>query len=256
MDIKENSAVISGGCSGLGFATASSILDNGGKVTLLDINEGNSKDLIQKFGADNVVYAKCDVQSEEQVKSAVEIAIKKFGSISFCINCAGIAPGEKTVGKNGAHSLEMFSKVIGINLVGTFNVLRLCAEQMQANNPNEHGERGVIINTASVAAFDGQIGQVAYSASKAGIAGMTLPIARDLARAGIRVCTIAPGLFHTPLFDGLNPEAIASLETQVPFPSRLGKPSEYAQLVKSIIENPMLNGETIRLDGAIRMAPR
>ena len=209
-----------------------------------------------ELGSDNVRFQKTDVTNEEQVKDALALVVKEFGTIHICVNCAGIGIGQKTVSKNGAHELTAFEKVIKINLIGTFNVLRLCAEIMQDNEPIDGEERGVIVNTASVAAFDGQIGQVAYSASKGGIVGMTLPIARDLARSGIRCLTIAPGLFMTPLFQAAPPEVIESLEKQVPFPSRLGKPAEYGKLVQSIVENPMLNGEVIRLDGAIRMAPR
>ncbi len=256
MNVKNAAAVVTGGASGLGEATTRMLVANGAKVLILDVNMEKGKALEAELGKGNVIFDKTDVTSESQVKEALERALKTFGKISVCVNCAGIAIGIKTVGKEGAHPLDAFKKVVNINLVGTFNVLRLAAEIMQDNEPNEEGERGVIVNTASVAAFDGQVGQVAYSASKGGIVGMTLPIARDLARGGIRICTIAPGLFHTPLFDSLPQEAIDSLGKQVPFPSRLGKPSEYAKMVKSIITNPMLNGETIRLDGAIRMAPR
>ncbi len=256
MKINNNVAVISGGASGLGLATAIQILELGGKVLVLDLDQEKGKSIQSEAGTENCLFVKTDVTSETEVIEAIAKAISKFGKIDFNINCAGIAPSAKVIGKTGVHPLELFKKTIDINLIGTFNVMRLCAEQMQNNTPNEEGERGVIINTASVAAYEGQMGQIAYAASKAAIVGMTLPAARDLSRSGIRVCAIAPGLFHTPLFDGLNPDAIASLETQVPFPTRLGRPSEYALLVKSIIENPMLNGETIRLDGAIRMAPR
>ena len=222
----------------------------------MDLNMDKGKALVEELGSENVLFDKTDVTSESQVKEALARAVREFGSIHICVNCAGIAVGQKTVHKEGAHDLDAFKKVININLIGSFNVLRLCAEIMQNNEPSAEGERGVIINTASVAAFDGQVGQVAYSASKGGIVGMTLPIARDLARSGIRCVTIAPGLFLTPLFQALPEEAIESLGQQVPFPPRLGKPAEYAQMAQSIIENPMLNGEVIRLDGAIRMAPR
>ena len=256
MNVKGKVALVTGGASGLGQATVELLVKNGAHVVILDINMERGKALVDQLGTDKAIFDKTDVTSESQVKEVIARAIKTFGRIDICINCAGIGAGIKTVGKEGAHPLDIFKKVVSINLVGTFNVLRLCAEQMQKNAPNGDGERGVIINTASVAAFDGQVGQVAYSASKGGIVGMTLPIARDLSRVGIRCVTIAPGLFHTPLFDTLPKEAYDSLCAQVPFPSRLGKPSEYALLVQSIVENPMLNGETIRLDGAIRMAPR
>ncbi len=256
MNITNKVAIVTGGASGLGEGTVRNLVDKGAKVLILDLNRNRGKAIVEELGKNRVLFDKTDVTSESQVKEALARAIREFGTIDICINCAGIGIAQKTVHKEGAHDLTTFEKVIKINLIGSFNVLRLCAEIMQNNIPNENGERGVIINTASVAAFDGQIGQAAYSASKGGIVGMTLPVARDLARAGIRCVTIAPGLFLTPLFQGLPEEAIHSLESQVPFPSRLGKPAEYAQLVQSIIENPMLNGEVIRLDGAIRMAPR
>ena len=256
MNIQNKTAVVTGGASGLGEATVRRIVSLGGKVAILDLNENKGMKLVGELGEEQASFWRTDVTSEQDVKSALQHAVDKFGAVHINVNCAGIAVGIKTVGKEGAHPLDRFQKVVSINLVGTFNVIRLCAEIMQTNEANEEGERGVVINTASVAAFDGQIGQAAYSASKGGIVGMTLPIARDLARSGIRVCTIAPGLFLTPLFESLPPEAIESLGSQVPFPPRLGKPSEYAGLAQSIIENPMLNGETIRLDGAIRMAPR
>jgi len=256
MNIKNKVAIVTGGASGLGEATTRNIVANGGKVLIMDLNMDRGKSIVAELGKDKVIFDKTDVTSESQVKEALARAVREFGKVDICVNCAGIGVAKKTVGKEGAHDLGSFEKVIKINLIGTFNVLRLCAEIMQKNEPDENGERGVIINTASVAAFDGQIGQVAYSASKGGIVGMTLPIARDLARAGIRCLTIAPGLFLTPLFEALPEEAIESLGKQVPFPSRLGKPSEYGKMVESIIENPMLNGEVIRLDGAIRMSPR
>ena len=203
-----------------------------------------------------VLFIKANVTIEEDIQAAVEQASEFMGGVNTVVNCAGIGIAEKVLGRNGLHSLSLFSKVINVNLIGTFNVIRIATEKMTLNEVNEQGERGVIINTASIAAFDGQIGQAAYSASKGGIVGMTLPIARELARYGIRVMTIAPGLFHTPMFDTLPQEAKDSLGKMVPFPSRLGYPSEYAQLVQSIVENSMLNGETIRLDGAIRMQPK
>ena len=256
MELKGKIAVVTGGASGLGEATVRNIIAQGGKALIMDLNMDRGKAIVAELGKDKVIFDKTDVTSESQVKEALERVVREFGAIHICINCAGIGSGIKTVGKNGPHPLDVFKKVISINLIGTFNVLRLCAAIMQSNEPNAEGERGVIINTASVAAFDGQVGQAAYSASKGGVVGMTLPIARDLARAGIRCCTIAPGLFHTPLFDTLPQEAYDSLSAQVPFPKRLGKPVEYAKMTQSIIENPMLNAETIRLDGAIRMAPR
>lgn len=256
MKIESKVAVVTGGASGLGEATVRNFVQQGGKALIIDLNDERGQNMINDLGTDKVIYDKADVTNEEQVKAALAKATDQWGRIDVCVNCAGIAPGQKTVGKHGAHDLSVFQKAISVNLIGTFNVLRLCAVIMQENDPNEQGERGVIINTASVAAFDGQIGQVAYAASKAGVVGMTLPIARDLARSGIRCMTIAPGLFLTPLFESLPEDAMASLGAQVPFPSRLGHPSEYAKMTQSIIENPMLNGETIRLDGAIRMAPR
>lgn len=255
MRIQDSIALVTGGASGLGEATVRNILKHGGKAAILDLSEERGTMLAEELG-ENAVFYKTNVTSEGDVQLAIDSAIAQFGSINTVVNCAGIAVAEKTVGRNQAHSFDNFKKVIEINLIGTFNVIRLAAAQMVKNQPNQEGERGVIINTASVAAFDGQIGQAAYSASKGGVVGMTLPIARDLAKSGIRVMTIAPGLIETPLFASLSEEAKAALETQVPFPSRLGRPSEYAQLTQSIIENVMLNGETIRLDGAIRMAPR
>lgn len=255
MELKSISAVVTGGASGLGEATVRRIVAEGGKAIILDLQEERAKKLIEEIG-DNVIFAKADVTDEASVVAALNQSIEAFGYINAAINCAGIAIGKKTLGKDGAHDLASFKKVIEVNLIGSFNVLRLAAEKMSENEPNEHGERGVIINTASVAAFDGQIGQASYSASKGGIVGMTLPIARDLSNIGIRVMAIAPGLFETPLFATLPEEAIKSLGAMTPFPKRLGMPSEYALLVKSIIENPMLNGEVIRLDGAIRMQPK
>ncbi|MCR8849098.1 3-hydroxyacyl-CoA dehydrogenase [Rossellomorea sp. SC111] len=255
MLMKDSLAVITGGASGLGEATARKIMEEGGKVYLLDLNGGRSSAIKKEYG-DSMGYVETDVTREDSVKEALERALEAFGGINTVVNCAGIAPPGKVVGRKGIHSLDQFSKVIEVNLIGTFNVIRMAAEKMMLNITNEHGEKGVIVNTASVAAFEGQIGQAAYSASKGGVVGMTLPIARELASEGIRVMTIAPGLFHTPMFDTLPEEARQSLGNMVPFPKRLGYPSEYAQLVKSILENPMLNGETIRLDGAIRMQPK
>lgn len=255
MQITGITALITGGASGLGGATARRLVENGANVVIIDINETVGQALADELG-DRARFLKVDVADEGQVQGAIDTAVATFGGLQVLVNCAGVASALRTVGKEGAHPLDVFERVIRVNLVGTFNCIRLAAVAMSANEPNEHGERGVIINTASVAAFDGQIGQAAYSASKGGIVGMTLPIARDLSRTGIRVMTIAPGLFDTPLLAGLPEPARVSLGQQVPFPSRLGNPAEYGQLAQSIIENPMLNGEVIRLDGAIRMAPK
>lgn len=256
MKMNEVIAIVTGGASGLGEATVKLIVENGGKAVIIDQNEEKGDALSEKLGHSQVLFKRADVTSEEEVSQAISDGIKQFGSLNTVINCAGIGVGEKVVSKDKVHDLGRFKKVIEVNLIGTFNVLRLAAEQMIKNEPNAEGERGVIINTASVAAFEGQIGQAAYSASKGGIVGMTLPLARDLARSGVRVMTVAPGLIDTPLFGGLPEQARKALGAMVPFPSRLGYPEEYAMLAKSIIENPMLNGETIRLDGAIRMQPK
>jgi NAD(P)-dependent dehydrogenase (short-subunit alcohol dehydrogenase family) len=253
MQIKNSVFLITGGASGLGEATARMAAENGGKVVIVDMQAEAGEKLARELGGR---YAKADVTSETDGKAAVALALKEFGGVHVLVNCAGIAVAERTVGKDAPHSLASFTKVVNVNLIGTFNMIRLAAEAMTKASPNASGERGVIVNTASVAAFDGQIGQAAYSASKGGVVGMTLPIARDLSRNGIRVCTIAPGLFETPMLKGLPKEAQESLGKQVPFPSRLGRPTEYAQLVKAIVEIEMLNGETIRLDGALRMPPR
>lgn len=255
MKMIETKAIVTGGASGLGEATVRKIIGQGGKAAILDLSVERGETLVKELG-EQAVFVKTDVTSEEEVRNAINKAIESFGSINTVVNCAGIGVAGKLLSRKGVHSLDMFSKVISINLIGTFNVIRLASEQMSQNDPNELGERGIIINTASVAAFDGQIGQAAYSASKGGVVGMTLPIARELAAYGIRVMTIAPGLFHTPMFDSLPAEARDSLGKMVPFPQRLGYPEEYAQLAESIIMNPMLNGETIRLDGAIRMQPK
>jgi len=253
MDIRNSTFIITGGASGLGGATVEMIVANGGNAVIADIRGGEA--LAAKLGK-QAVFQPTDVTSEEQAKAAVERALKEFGGLHGLVNCAGIAVGEKTIGKEGPHALASFTRVINVNLIGTFNMIRLAADAMAKLQPNAAGERGVIVNTASVAAFDGQIGQAAYSASKGGIVGMTLPVARDLARSGIRVLTIAPGIFETPMLLGMPQEIQDSLGKQVPFPSRLGKPAEFAALVKHIAENVMLNGETIRLDGAIRMGPK
>ena len=254
MDIRNNAFLVTGGGSGLGGATAELIVANGGNVVIADISPAGEA-LAAKLGK-QARYAKTDVANEQQARTAVDLALSAFGALHGLVNCAGIAIGEKTIGKEGAHALASFTRVITVNLIGTFNMIRLAAEAMSKQAPFPSGERGVIVNTASVAAFDGQIGQAAYSASKGGVVGMTLPVARDLARSGIRVVTIAPGIFETPMLSGMPQEVQDSLGKQVPFPSRLGRPAEYAALVKHIVENEMLNGETIRLDGAIRMGPK
>jgi NAD(P)-dependent dehydrogenase (short-subunit alcohol dehydrogenase family) len=246
-------ALVTGGASGLGLATVRALHAAGAAVVIVDLPGSAGKAIADELG-DRATFAPADVTDADAVQAAVDAAAA-LGTLRIGVNCAGIGIAEKTVGKNGPASLAGFTKIINVNLIGTFNVIRLAAARIAAADEVD-GERGVIVNTASVAAFDGQIGQAAYSASKGGIVGMTLPIARDLAQTKIRVNTIAPGLFRTPLFDTLPPEAITSLEAQVPHPSRLGDPSEYAAFVRHIVENPMLNGETIRLDGAIRMAPR
>jgi NAD(P)-dependent dehydrogenase (short-subunit alcohol dehydrogenase family) len=255
MEIKNKVFIVTGGASGLGFATAQMIVNNKGFVVIADVNIDGGKAAEKALGK-RAKFVKTDVTDEAKVQAAMDVAIKKFGGLNGAINCAGIGPAERILGRNGVHALASFSKVIAINLVGSFNVIRLAAAAMQNNEAGEDGERGILISTASVAAFDGQIGQAAYSASKGGIVGMTLPIARELARFGIRVMTIAPGIFETPLLMGMSDEVRASLGQQVPFPSRLGKPDEYAFLAKHIIENRMLNGEVIRLDGSIRMAAK
>lgn len=256
MEMNNVSAVVTGGASGLGEATVRRIVANGGKATILDLQEEKGNELATELG-NNVLYAQTDVTDETSVQNALDKAVEGFGSINTVVNCAGIGNGEKTYSNSkGSHKLDSFSKVVQVNLIGTFNVIRLASEKMSTNDPNDEGERGVIVNTASVAAFEGQIGQAAYSASKGGIVGMTLPVARDLANLGIRVLTIAPGLIDTPLFAQLPDKARDSLGKMTPFPSRLGYPEEYAMLAKSLIENPMMNGETVRLDGAIRMQPK
>ncbi|MEY4862040.1 MAG: hypothetical protein RLZ51_135 [Pseudomonadota bacterium] len=254
MQFKDAVVIVTGGASGLGGATADAVVAAGGKVVIADVNEATAAEKLKALGA-AATFVKCDVTSETDGQAAVDAAAK-MGTLRGLVNCAGIGRAAKTVGKEGPASLADFTRVVNINLIGTFNMIRLAAAAMVKNAPNDGGERGVIVNTASVAAFDGQIGQAAYSASKGGVVGMTLPIARDLSRDGVRVVTIAPGLFLTPMLLGLPKEAQQSLGAQVPFPSRLGDPSEYAMLVQQIFANPMLNGETIRLDGAIRMAPR
>jgi NAD(P)-dependent dehydrogenase (short-subunit alcohol dehydrogenase family) len=258
MELKDKGVLVTGGASGLGAACVRLLVQGGAKVVIADLNNESGEKLAAELSGDgaSVFFASTNVTSEESVSTAVRTAVERCGGLHILINCAGIGVAEKVIGKNGVHGLDSFQKVISVNLVGTFNAIRLASAAMAENSPNVGGERGVIVNTASVAAFDGQIGQAAYSASKGGIVGMTLPIARELARYGIRIMTIAPGLFDTPLLGGLPEQARASLGQQVPFPPRLGQPAEYAALAKHIIENEMLNGEVIRLDGAIRMQAR
>ncbi|AOE85716.1 3-hydroxyacyl-CoA dehydrogenase [Pseudomonas sp. TCU-HL1] len=255
MRIENSIFLVTGGSSGLGLATARELVGQGGKVVLVDINAEAGAARVEELGA-NARFVKADITREEDARAAVSAAVEAFGALHGLVNCAGVAPAEKVIGRNGAHGLDSFARTISINLVGSFNMLRLAAEAMAQGEPNAEGERGVIINTASVAAFDGQIGQAAYSASKSGVVGMTLPIARELARHGIRVMCIAPGIFETPMMAGMPQEVRDSLGAAVPFPPRLGRPAEYAALVCHIVENTMLNGEVIRLDGAIRMAAK
>ena len=255
MKISGSVAVITGGASGLGRATAERLAADGGRVALLDLPKSPGVDVARTLGQ-SALFTPADVTNAEEVTAALELTVQRFGALHVLVNCAGIGTAEKTFGKRGPADLGGFKRVIEINLIGHFNCIRLAAPHMAKNQPNEDGERGVVINTASVAAYDGQIGQAAYSASKGGIVGMTLPVARDLAELGIRVCTIAPGIFDTPLLSTLPEPVRISLGKQVPFPPRLGRPTEYAALAAHIIENGMLNGETIRLDGAIRMQPR
>lgn len=252
MEIAGKVFLVTGGASGLGEGAVRRLVALGGQVVIADVQDEKGQALAAELGQS---FVHCDVSSESDGQAAVDRALA-LGKFMGVINCAGIAPAAKTVGKDGAHSLSLFQKVIQVNLIGSFNMIRLAATAMSRNEPETTGERGVLINTASVAAFDGQIGQAAYSASKGGVVGMTLPIARDLARSGIRCMTIAPGIFGTPMLFGMPQEVQDSLAASVPFPSRLGRPEDYAKLVQQIIENDMLNGETIRLDGAIRMAPR
>jgi len=255
MKTADTKAIITGGASGLGQAVAEDLIAAGGRVVLLDVNAAAGQALVAKLG-DGASFIETDVTSEAAVNAAVALASQAMGGINLAVNCAGVGWPKRMVGKDGPMPGEFFRKVIEINLVGTLLVCKAAAAEMQKNTPSADGERGAIVMTASVAAFDGQIGQVAYAASKGGVVGMTLPMARELAAFGIRVVTIAPGLFLTPMMAALPPEAQESLGKQVPFPPRLGRPAEYASFVRQVVENPMLNGETIRLDGAIRMAPR
>jgi NAD(P)-dependent dehydrogenase (short-subunit alcohol dehydrogenase family) len=254
MQIANHAFLVAGGGSGLGAATARHLVAEGANVVIADVNEAGGW-VAQQFGGQGR-YIHADVTDEAQVQAAVDLCASAFGAVHGAINCAGVAPGERVVGKTGPHALATFERTVRINLVGTFNVIRLAAARMSAQAPLASGERGVIVNTSSVAATEGQIGQAAYAASKAGVNGMTLPIARELARFGIRVVTIAPGIFDTPMLQGMSEEVRASLGAQVPFPPRLGRPDEYAALVAHILENEVLNGAVIRLDGAIRMGAK
>lgn len=255
MQLRDAVVLVSGGGSGLGAATARRLKGAGARVGIVDLNVAAGEALAAELGSD-CCFVQADVSDEASVKGAIQSLNARFGGLHGLVHCAGVVHGEKLLGKDGPHSLAAFERVIRINLIGTFNMLRLAAEAMQGNPPNADGERGVMVTTASVAAFEGQIGQAAYSASKAAVAGLTLPLARELARSGIRVVSIAPGLFETPMMSGLPPEVQASLGASVPFPPRLGRPDEYALLAEQIFLNPMLNGEVIRLDGALRMAPK
>ena len=255
MEIGRHVFLVTGGGSGLGAATARRLAQRGGSVIVLDVNVDGGRRVAAELGS-SARFIEADVRDEAAVRAAVAEARAHHGALHGVVNCAGVAPAERVLGRTGPHALDSFERAISVNLVGTFNVIRLAAQAMADNAPEEGGERGVIINTASVAAFEGQIGQAAYSASKAGVAGMTLPIARELARFGIRVMTIAPGIFETPMLAAMSTEVQASLGAQVPFPARLGRPEEYAALVEHIVVNQMLNGAVIRLDGAIRMGPK
>jgi NAD(P)-dependent dehydrogenase (short-subunit alcohol dehydrogenase family) len=255
LQVGESTFFITGGGSGLGAATARLLVENGAHVALADVDEEAGEQMASQIGS-GAEFVRTDVTDEESVQDSLDSAVEIFGSLNGAVNCAGIGPAAKVVGKKGVHDLGLFTKTVEINLVGTFNVIRFAAVRLAENEPGEDGERGVIINTASVAAYDGQIGQAAYAASKGGVVALTLPVARELASSGIRVVTIAPGIFETPMLAALPEDARASLGKQVPFPPRLGRPEEYAALAKHIVENQMLNGEVIRLDGGIRMAPR
>ncbi|CAN7767150.1 3-hydroxyacyl-CoA dehydrogenase [Pseudorhodoferax sp. LjRoot39] len=252
MKIEGNVFIVTGGASGLGEGTARMLAAQGGKVVIADMQAERGEAVAKDIGG---VFVRCDVSQEADGAAAVAAALQ-LGRLAGLVNCAGIAPAEKTVGKSGPHGLAAFAKTVTVNLIGSFNMIRLVADAMAKNEPESTGERGVLISTASVAAYDGQIGQAAYSASKGGVVGMTLPIARDLARSGIRNMTIAPGIFGTPMLFGMPKEVQDALAANVPFPSRLGTPQDYAKLARHIIENDMLNGEVIRLDGAIRLAPK
>ena len=255
MKLKDARAVVTGGASGLGHAVARHLIAQGGKVVMLDVQEGPGRAAAAALGA-GAEFVRCDVTSEAEVNASMETAATRMGGLNLLVNCAGVIGAGRVLGKTGPMAGEFFTKVIHINLIGTFLCDKAAAAIMQGNPPGTDGERGVLIHTSSVAAFEGQIGQVAYAATKAAVAGMTLPIARELARFGIRCVSIAPGIFHTPMMDGMPQEVQDSLGAQVPFPARLGKPEEFAQLVASVFEIPMLNGTTLRLDGAIRLQPK
>ncbi len=255
MQVKGSIFLVTGGSSGLGAATVKRFHAAGARVVIADLDADRGSNLAAELGS-AALFCRTDVTSESDAQAAVDAAVKHFGGVNGLVNCAGIGPAERVVGKKGTHRLESFTRVIHVNLIGAFNMIRLAATAMATATPNASGERGVIVNTASVAVWDGQIGQAAYSASKGGIVAMTLPIARELAQSGIRVCTIAPGIFDTPMLAGLPQDVQESLGKSVPFPSRLGRPDEYAALAQHIVENEMLNGESIRLDGALRLAPR
>jgi NAD(P)-dependent dehydrogenase (short-subunit alcohol dehydrogenase family) len=255
MKIQDARAVVTGGASGLGAAVAAHVVAKGGKVVIVDVQEGSGQATAARLGA-NASFLRCDVTSEAEVNSTMEEAAASMGGINLLVNCAGVVGAGRVLGKNGPMAGDFFAKVVHINLIGTFLCDKAAANLMQNNIPTADGERGLLIHTASVAAYEGQIGQTAYSATKAGLAGMVLPMARELARIGVRCMAIAPGIFHTPMVDSMTPELQASLASQIPFPARLGKPEEFAQLVASIFEIPMLNGETIRIDGAVRMQPK
>ena len=255
MKANEVKALITGGVSGLGLAVAKKVVESGGQAVLLDVNDEAGAAVVAELG-DAVSYIAADVSSEQAVQDAFSTAVERMGAVNVAVNCAGILGAARVLGREAPMPLEFFSKVIQVNLVGSFNVCKAAGAAMEANEPGEAGERGVIVNTASVAAFDGQIGQAAYSASKGGIVGMTLPIAREFARIGVRINTVAPGIFWTPMVDGMPEHIQEALSASIPFPSRLGKPEEFADLVMHIVENGYLNGETIRLDGAVRLAPK
>lgn len=255
MKIENSVFVVTGGGSGLGAATGRMLVEAGGRVVLADVNRETGEKVAAELGA-SAVFVETDVTDEASARAAIARAVEGFGGLHGLVNCAGVAPAEKVVGREGPHRLESFSRTVAINLIGTFNMIRLAAEAMSKSEPNEGGERGVIVSTASVAAYDGQVGQAGYAASKAGIVGLTLPVARELARSGIRVMTVAPGIMETPMLMGMPQEVQDSLGKMVPFPSRLGRPAEFAALVRHIVENAYLNGEVIRLDGAIRMAAK
>ena len=255
MEIKDSVAIVTGGASGLGEACVRALLEKGGKVSILDFAGERGQKIASELG-DAALFCLTDITKEEDVQAAIDKTVEAFGAIHIAVNCAGVGIPAKVLGKEGPMSMDHFNKVVQINLIGTMNVVRLAAEKMVKNHGDDDGEKGVVINVASVAAFDGQIGQAAYSASKAGVAGMTLPIAREFAEYGIRIMTIAPGIFRTPMLEGLPENVQEALGNMVPFPNRLGEPSEFAGLVQHIVENPMLNGEVIRLDGALRMAAR